>query len=174
MEDSNILIIIISVAAAVVIGIGIYFLLRFLRGTIKLQLPMTSFSPGDIIKGSFELLAKKPIQGKRLVVSLIGTQHTKTTRDGKTESHSREVFRKEEVIEQDRDYRAGFRETYNFTLGIPKAGEKEQMAQDVAKTIMMVANIAGRSRTDIRWKLEARLEAKGIDLVGSRKVNIND
>jgi capsular polysaccharide biosynthesis protein len=45
MEDSNTLIIIISVAAAAVIGIGIFFLLRFLRGTIKIQLPVTAFSP---------------------------------------------------------------------------------------------------------------------------------
>jgi hypothetical protein len=76
MEDSLTLIIIISVAAAAVIGIGIFFLLRFLRGTIKVQLPVTAFSPGDEVKGSFELHVKKPIQSKRLLVSLIGTQHT--------------------------------------------------------------------------------------------------
>ncbi len=173
MEDSLTLIIIISVVAAAVIGVGIFFLLRFLRGSIKLQLPITSFSPGDEITGSFELHAKKPIQGKRLVVSLIGTQHTRTTRNGKTESHSNEIFRKEEVIEKERDYRAGFRETYNFSLGIPKGNDNEQMLQGVANTLMMAANIASRSRTNIRWKLEARLVAKGIDLVGSKKVSVN-
>lgn len=174
MEDSNTLIIIISVAAAAVIGIGIFFLLRFLRGTIKVQLPETAFSPGDEVKGSFELHVKKAIQGKRLLVSLIGTQHTRTTRDGKTESHTREVFRKEEVIEQGRDYRSGFRQTYNFTLAIPKGSDKEQILQGVVNTLLTVANIASRSRMDIRWKLEARLQAKGIDLVGSRKVRVND
>ncbi len=174
MEDPVTLIIIISVAAAAVIGVGFFFLLRFLRGSIKLQLPISAFSPGDEIKGNFELHAKKPIQGKRLVVSLIGTQHTRTRRDGKTESHSREIFRKEEVIEQARDYMAGFRENYNFTLGIPKGSDKEQVLQGLANTLMMAANIASRNRTDIRWKLEARLEAKGIDLVGSKKVSINE
>jgi hypothetical protein len=173
MEDSNLQILIISIVAAIVIGIGIYFLLRFLRGTIKLQLPLTAFSPGEEVKGSFELHVKKPIQGKRLLVSLIGTQHTRTTRNGKTETHSQEVFRKEDVIEKERDYRAGFRETYNFTLAIPKGSSEEEMLQGVANTLMMAANIARRSRTDVRWKLEARLQAKGIDLVGSKKVSVN-
>lgn len=173
MENSNILIIIIAIAIVALIGIGIFFLLRFLRGTVKLSLPLTSFSPGEDIKGSFELHVKKPIQGKRLLVSLIGTQNTRTTRNGKTESHTQEVFRKEELIEQGRDYQAGFRETYHFTLGIPKGSDQEQMLQGVAKSLMMAANIASRSRTDIRWKLEARLEARGIDLVGSKRVRLN-
>ena len=173
MEDSNTLIIIIAIAAAIAIGIGIYFLLRFLRGTIKLSLPMTAFSAGDEVKGSFELHVKKPIQSKRLLVSLIGTQHRRTKRNGKTESHSHEVYRKEEVIEQGRQYQAGFREIYHFKMAIPKASDNEQMLKSAANTVMMAADIVSGSRTETRWKLEARLEAKGIDLVGSRRVKLN-
>ncbi len=173
MENTNTLILIVSIAAAVVIGIGIFFLLRFLRGTIKLSLPLTAFSPGDEIKGSFELHVKKPIQGKRLIVSLIGTQHRRTKRNGKTESHTQEVYRKEEVIEQGRQYQAGLRETYHFTMVIPEESDNEQMLKSAAKTVMMAADIVSGSRTQTRWKLEARLETKGIDLVGWKRVKLN-
>lgn len=173
MEDSSILILIIAIVAAVVVAIAIFFLLRFLRGTIKLHLPVTAFSPGDEIRGKFDLHAKKPIQGKRLVVSLIGTEHTRTTRNGKSDSHAREVFRKEEVIEQARDYPAGFRDHYEFTLAMPKESDEEHALQGLAKTLMTAVNIASHSRTYVRWKVEARLEAKGIDLVGSKRVSVN-
>ncbi len=103
MTDSTILTIIIAVAAVAVIGTGAFLLARHLRGKIRINLPVTGFDPGDIIKGSFELHAKKPIKGKRLIVTLIGTQHIRTKRGDKTETHSHEVYRKEEIIEESRD-----------------------------------------------------------------------
>ena len=174
MTDSSILTIIITVAAIALIATGAFFLARYLRGKIKLQLPVTGFNPGDPIKGSFELHAKKPITGKRLIVRLTGTKHIRTKRGDKTETHSHEIFRKEELIEESRDYPAGFRESYAFEIAAPQSGQSEVPGGDLLKTLSSTVDMIGNRRVEIRWKLEARLIAKGLDLVGSRRIYINE
>lgn len=173
MTDSTILIIIVVIVALALIATGGYFLARHLRGKIKLSLPVTGFDPGDPIKGSFELHAKKPISGKRLIVSLIGTQHIRTKRGDKTETRTHEVYRKEEIIEEAREYPAGYRNSYYFELTAPQSGQSELPGGELVKTLVSAANMIGNQRIQMRWKLEARLVAKGIDLVGSRRVYVN-
>ena len=174
MTDSSILTIIITVAAIALIATGAFFLARYLRGKIKLQLPVTGFNPGEPIKGNFELHAKKPITGKRLIVRLTGTKHIRTKRGDKTETHSHEIFRKEELIEESRDYPAGFRESYAFEIAAPQSGQSEVPGGDLLKTLSSTVDMIGNRRVEIRWKLEARLIAKGLDLVGSRRIYINE
>lgn len=174
MSDSNVIILIIAIVVAVAIGVGVFFLLRFLRGTIKVHLSVKSFNPGDEIKGKFDLHVKKPIQGKRLVVSLIGTQHVRSNRKNESTTRTEEVFRQETVLEAEKDYRAGFMQTYDFKIPIPEAGKIGEIDNPLAKTMISLASMANRGRVEMRWKVEARLEAKGIDLVGSKKVNVNN
>ncbi len=173
MTENTILTIIIAVAAVAAIATGVFFLARYLRGKIRLNMPVTAFDMGDTIKGSFELHAKKPISGKRLIVRLIGTQHIRTKRGEKTETQTHEVFRKEEIIEDSRDYPAGFRERYAFELPTPKAGQSGLPDNELLKTLASTARMIGNQRTKMRWKLEARLVAKGIDLVDSKRVYVN-
>lgn len=174
MEDSTILIIVISIFVLILLGTGVYYLLRFLRGKITLSLPVTTFSPGDTIKGSFELHAKKPINGKRLVVSLIGTQHERTRqKDGKSNSRSYEIFRQEILIEEAREYPAGYKEVYPFELPVPASDGPEFMNNDLLRSLVSAASFLGNRRIEVRWRLEARLQAKGIDLAGSRRVTLN-
>lgn len=174
MNETNTLILIASVVAAVGIGVAIFFLLRFLRGTIKLQLPVTGYRAGDEIIGSFELHTKKAIQGNRLIVSLIGVEQRRHQRNGKTETDSHEIFRKEELIEEARLYPAGTRQRYDFALKIPQPSELEAKIRDLAKGIQMVASLLSANRQKVVWRVEARLDAKGIDLVGSQKVTVSD
>ncbi len=174
MEDSTIFTIIISFFALILAGVGVYFLLRYLRGKITLSLPVTTFSPGDIIKGSFELHAKKTISGKRLIVSLIGTQHERTrNKDGKTSTRSHEIFRKEVLVEEARDYPAGFKEVYNFELPVPASDRPEFMDNQLLRSLVTAASFLGNRRIEVRWRIEARLQAKGIDLARSRRVTLN-
>jgi hypothetical protein len=174
MSDSNVIILIVAIVGAIIIGVGVYFLLRFLRGTIKVHLTQTAFNPGEVIKGKFDLHVKKPIHGKRLVASLIGTQHVRSNRKNESSTRTDEVFRQETVLESDKDYRAGVIQSYDFTIPIPDAGKNADIDHPLAKTLVSLASMANRSRIEMRWKVEARLEAKGIDLVGSKKVNVNN
>ena len=68
MPDNTLLIVICAVLALLLIGVVIYFVMRFMRGSITLTMPQTSFGAGQFVTGSFDLLTKKSIQGNQLVV----------------------------------------------------------------------------------------------------------
>jgi len=174
MSDSNVIIFIVSIVGTIIIGVGVFFLLRFLRGTIKVHLPQTAFNPGEEIKGTFDLHVKKPIHGKRLVAGLIGTQHVRSNRKNESDTRTDEVFRQETVLESDTGYRAGYSQTYSFSISIPEAMQTGNIDNPLAKSLVVLANMANRSRIEMRWKVEVRLEAKGIDLVGNKKVYVNN
>lgn len=89
MSEQTVMILVAVVLGAGLLGVAAYYLVRFLRGSIKVSLPSSAYNPGDAIAGSFELHARKPIQGKRLVVSLIGVEVTRTREDGKRISNGR-------------------------------------------------------------------------------------
>ena len=150
---------------AIVVGGGIlaaiyYYVARFMRGSIKLTLPRTAFNPGDSITGSFDLQTKKLIQGNKLIASLIGTKVTKTYRDGKSSTHSHEIYRDEVLIEEATMYRAGHLATHEFELTAPNSGAPDFMNSSLAKRLqrlykssVKVARISsGRSRFDLTRK----------------------
>ena len=83
MDKTTVLILIALAVIAVLGAIAAYFIVRFMKGTIKLLLPRTAFNAGDVITGSFDLHAKKDIEAYKLIVSLVGVQVTKTYEDGK-------------------------------------------------------------------------------------------
>ena len=125
MSENTVLIVI-----AVVIGGGIvaaiaYYIARFMRGSIKLSLPLTAFNPGDTIVGSFDLHTKKAIQGNKLIVRLIGTQVTKTYEDGKPRTRSQEIYRDEVLLEEAKNYAAGSIVKYNFEISTPNTQSPE-------------------------------------------------
>jgi len=173
MDDNTILIIIAVVAGIAIIAIAGFQIARYLRGSIKLSLPQTAYDPGSDIKGSFELKTRKAIEGKRLIVSLIGNEVTETRRDGKTETRQQEIYRNEKIIEGERAYQAGYENKYDFEIPAPKASAPEFMNSPLAGALASAASLLSNRRTRIQWKLEARLVAKGIDLVGSKRISIN-
>jgi predicted small secreted protein len=173
MEDNTILIIIAVVAGIAIIAIAGFYIARFLRGSIKLQLTQTAFDPGSNINGSFELKTRKPIEGKKLIISLIGYEVIETRRDGKTETRRNEIYRNEKNVEGEKVYQAGYEQRYDFEIAAPKSSSPEFMNSPLAGALASAASLLSNRRTRLQWKLEARLVAKGIDLVGSKKISIN-
>jgi predicted small secreted protein len=173
MEDNTILIIIAVVAGIAIVAVAGFQIARYLRGSIKLSLTQTAFDPGSVIKGSFELTTRKAIEGKQLIVSLIGSEITEIRKNDKTETRRQEIFRNEKQIEKERDYQAGFVKTYDFEIPVPKFNSPEFLNSPVGSAIASAASILTNRRTRIEWKLQARLVAKGIDLVGTKKISIN-
>jgi len=164
------------VAFAVGGGIGaiiVYYIARFLRGSIKLSLPRTAFNPGDNITGSFDLHTKKAIQGNKLIVRLIGVQVTKSFENGKTRTRSREIYRDEVLVEGAKSYPAGYKATYNFEIPAPDIQSPGFLNSAVGQALTAALSLLGSRSTDINWKVEARLDAQGIDLAASKSVSIN-
>lgn len=161
------------VIAVVVLAFVGYGMARRARGSIELTLPKTAFEPGEAIRGTFVLHTKKPIEAQRLVVTLTATEVTETTEDGKASSRSNQVFRDERVLEEARAYTAETRETRDFEIGVPNPEPPEAPASPIGRTALMALRAVSRSRTHLRWRLEVRLVAKGIDLVASKQVSVN-
>ena len=173
MSGNTVFIIIAVVIGGAVVAAIAYYIARFLRGSIKLSLPVTAYNPGDAIVGSFDLLTKKAIQGNKLIVSLIGIRVTTTRKDGETDTDTDEIYRDEVLVEGAREYPAGFTSTYNFEIAIPNSQSPEFLNSPVGKALTTALNLLGSSSTELKWSVEARLDAKGVDLATKKAVTIN-
>ena len=164
---------ILIVIAVVVLAFVGYGRARRARGSIELTLPKTAFEPGEAIRGTFVLHTKKPIEAQRLVVTLTATEVTESTEDGKSRSNSKQVFRDERVLEDARAYPAETRETREFEIDVPDPEPPDAPAAAVGRAALSTLKAMSRSKTHLRWRLEVRLVAKGIDLVTSKPVSVN-
>jgi hypothetical protein len=173
MNDNLVLIIIASVVGAVLIGVAVYYVLRFMRGSIKLNLQKTAFNPGETIRGNLQLITKKDIQGNKLVVSLIGKQIIKTNRGDKTETEHREVYRNEVLVEDARLYNAGHTARYDFEIPVPDPKSQELISNPMVQQMVSALRILGSTRSHMKWNIEARLDAVGIDLATSQPVSLH-
>jgi len=161
-------------AAALVGGIVAYYVARYLRGSIKLTLPKNSFAAGEAITGSFDVVTRKEIQGNRLYAALIGVEITEERRDGKTHTHTREIHRHEETLEKALTWPAGQTKHYTFTLPSPAVPAPEMLNSAVVRAARIGLELLGANRRRLKWTVEVRLDAKGIDLAASQHVHIND
>ena len=162
----------------VLIGVPIlafvaYRIMRFMRGSIKLTLPKTAFNPGDIITGSFELHTKREIEGNKLVVQLIGVEESRVEEQGKTKTRSREIYREEVIIEEALTYPAGHQQTYDFEIATPNMQTPEFSNSTTGQMLMGVLRMLGSRTIKLKWRIEVRLDAKGIDLATYQSVSIN-
>lgn len=164
---------VIVVFVGILASVIVYHILRYLRGSIKLSLPCTVFNPGGTIAGTFELLTKKEIQGNKLIVSLIGTKTVRTHHGGKTRTHTEEVYRDEVVIEGEKTYFAGYTATHAFQVKAPNLQAPEFLNSQVGQIFGAAIRLLSDQSARITWKVEVRLDAKGVDLATSRAISIN-
>lgn len=161
-------------AVLLVGGIIAYYIARYLRGSIKLKLPQTSFAAGEAIAGEFDVITRKEIQGNRLYAALIGAEITEERRDGKTHTHSREVYRHEETLEQALTWPAGQTKHYTFTLPSPTAAAPGLLNSTMVRAAKIGLELLGANRRRMKWTVEVRLDAKGVDLAANQRVHINN
>ena len=171
----NIGLIIIVVLGIIIFSVALYFLLRFLKGSIKIKLEKHGFGSGESINGSFQLITKKEIEGNRLFIALIGEEET-TYYDGDTKKTRREeIYRYEHNLEDEKIYEAGTTEDYQFELPGPAEEQKDlpDKAGGLVKAIAIGAELFSGRRRRVKWYIEARLDAKGVDLASTQKISIN-
>jgi len=159
---------------ALVGGIAAYHIARYLRGSIKLVLPRTAFAAGEVIAGECDVLTRKVIQGNRLYAALIGIEEIEERDGEKTRTRTREVHRHELDLEPALTWPAGQTKHYTFQLPSPSAPAPEMLNSTVIRAARIGLELLGADRRRLRWTVEVRLDAKGIDLAASRRVQIND
>ena len=174
MPDNTLLIVICSVLALALLGAIIYFALRFMRGSIKLTMPQTSFGAGQMISGSLDLLTKKTIEGNQLFVTLRGIKVTEyRNNDGDKKTRSDEIYCDQVTLEDARKYPSGYSAKYDFQIATPNVQSPEFMNSGIGQTLVSAFRLLSDRRTRIKWKIEARLDAKGIDLAASKSIQLN-
>jgi hypothetical protein len=110
----------------------------------------------------------------KLKVSLIGVQTTKTHHNGKPQSQSREIYRDEVLIEDARTYPAGHQARYEFKIAVPDTSRPEFLNSGLGQALATAVRVLSDTRTSIQWKIEARLDAKGVDLATTKPIVINN
>ncbi len=165
-ETTNILIVGGLLLAAA--GVGAYYLARYLKGSISIMLARNSFSAGEVVEGSFELLARKEIKANALTAA-VAAYETVRERDfkGRSKTHTREIYRTGQTLEQARVYPAGYRGSYNFRIPLPDG----HFSGGGAMLGSTLGFLSGASRK-VSWKVEVRLDAEGVDLASSEKIYV--
>lgn len=149
-------------------GVGAYYLARYLKGSIRITLSRNSFNAGEAVEGSFELLARKEISANALTAS-VAAYETVRERDfrGRSKTHTREIYRTGQTLEQARVYPAGYRGGYRFRIPLPD-GHFGAGGPMLGSTLGF---LSGASR-NVSWKVEIRLDAEGVDLASSEKIYV--
>lgn len=173
MSSGLIVVFVVAVLAAVVGAVAGYYLVRHSRGSIKLTLPGGAYAPGGVIEGSFIMTTKKPLEGKRLLVAVIGREVTEEREGNTTRSRSREIYRDEQVIESAVNYQAGESKDYSFQLKAPDINNTDSLGGMLGEAVELGLELLSGRDERLEWRVEARLDAEGIDLADSARIYIN-
>ncbi|SES87007.1 hypothetical protein [Thalassotalea agarivorans] len=162
-----------SVIIAVVVAFVGYKLLAHLKGKITLHLNKTSFRFGETLTGHFDLEAKKAIEGNELSVTLVAREKIeKRDSEGKRRTRTHEVYRNEKRLEGAKVYQAGSKANFIFEFFLPKTGTSEFAASTLGQAMNMLGSLLTSERRTIEWHIEARLDAKGIDITDSQRIYV--
>ena len=173
MSAEIIKIVIPAILVLAVVLVAGYYIIRFMRGSIKITLAKNSSNAGEHITGSFELITRKEIDGNRLYVMLVGKEVTRERRGGKTRTHTREIYRDEVTMEEAKTFSAGQTMNYDFQLATPSSAGPDVLSSTLGKTLKVGMEMLGGRRSYLQWTVEARLDAKGVDLASRKKVTVN-
>lgn len=168
------LIVFLSIFGIIILSIAGYFLLRYLKGSLKIILLKTNFSSSERITGQVQLKAKKRINSNRLFASIVGYEEVSSYSNGKRSTRTNEIYRFEQDLEQERTYSSGFRNTYSLDLPFPNNSSSNlnipSTGNDTMDKILKGAISLASSNRKIYWKIEVRLDADGVDLFSSKKI----
>lgn len=194
MEGNIVWILIVSVIGLVVVGTAAYFIVRFLKGSVKLHLDKRGFDSGESITGHFILNTKKEVIGNTLTVALIGTKHIDyhNEDDNRNRDRTIEIYNKQVMIEQGMTYSAGFSQKYDFEVATPASASHSQgstssetQTDGLSSKVNDVLNSSAfkmassamehmsNKSISYSWLVEVRLDIDGVDIATTEKVFVN-
>ncbi|MBI1372976.1 MAG: hypothetical protein GC159_09470 [Phycisphaera sp.] len=176
-----------GVIAVVVIAIVAYYAARMLKGAVRLDLgDRTAFRSNEPIEGRVSLELKKASRGL-LKVAVVGEREVRQRRSNSNDTTSwQEFYRSDQVLEDRRDFPAGFTRHYDIDLVAPTAStvgggvgeavsdmiDSSSIPDGFKKIARAAVSTASRSYGRTRWKVEVRFDATGVDLYTSRKIGL--
>jgi len=145
------------------------FVLRKLKGSLKIVMPRTSFDSGGDIEGQILVKINKETQGNFLSVALVADEIITRYEDNERETDTREVYRDQYELEGTRSYSSGHESALDFKLTIPVMNNMET---PLGKAINTLAHSFGSRQTRVEWTVESRLDGQGVDLVTKKVVSV--
>jgi len=161
--------------AGVILGVSLaagYYIVRYLKGSLTISLPRTGFSPGEQVEGSFQLLTRREVRGNALTADLVASETTRERGyNGKSRTHTREIYRAGLTLERGKVYPAGYTANYDFKLAVPAAQAPAVSDSVMGQALNILGSLGGLGRR-ISWKVEVRLEAEGVDLASAMNITV--
>ena len=150
-------------------------MLGFGKGKMEIKIDKTTFSPGEVIKGTVLVSLKKPQKAKELSVTFYGEEEIRQSYDEDNTTRTRKLYEFKQHLDDEKEYNAGQDLTYNFEIkisddllqqGMPKKG--------VLGALSKVGKFMSRSRSRVYWYLFARLDIPwAVDVKKRVQVQIN-
>lgn len=157
-----------AIAAA---GFVVYYLLRYLKGSITISLPEMAYNPGEAVEGTFELVTRREIRANNLTAALVATEVTRERGyNGRSHTHTREIYRAGQTLEHAKDFPAGYSAVYNFKIALPAQQGRSGGEGFLGQALDMISGMGRR----VNWKVEVRLDAEGVDLAASQGISVNE
>ena len=151
----------------VVIAIIAVFALKYAKGSVYLELPGSSYSGGDEIKGHIRVVPRKEIDAHNLCVTLQAELiwfDEERDSEGKLKEtkHSEILFSDSVQISEDLNFVPGTEKSFPFQISVPTGFRNSITSID-----------RHRKRQEIKWGLKAKLSCKGLDLGHNQSLYIS-
>ena len=137
---------------------------------IEVEIPKTTYAPGETITGTITLLLDKPTKSKGVFVELTSTE-TKTGRNSKGQSTTMNYTQmwSRAPLDVEKEYPAGQLMTYQFSLQAPSRGAPFNPIGGLWRSITKDSSPPSKD-----YKVEGKLDiSMGFDVNTSREIKIN-
>ena len=176
-QNTTSIVLIIMVFVAIASGVGIFFYLKYRKGSVALRLTRTDFSVGETVDGVLAVTCRQDLFVDQITVSLVCIAHWKSSyydHEGKrkTRRHREEQLRREYELARRVSLTAGPNEEYAVDFKIPRSAHSFSSSSASGGLLGNVLRQMISSRRYV-WTLEARLDMKGLDLTTSKRVSIH-
>jgi len=154
---------------SVVAGIIVLFVLRKLKGSLKIVTTRTAFDSGEDLEGQVVVQIRQETLGNALTVALVASEITTRFEEKKRTTLTREVYRDQYELEGNRTYAPGHESSHDFKLTIPATSNPDPKFGAASAAF---SRSIGDRQTRIEWAVESRLDAQGVDLVTKKIISI--
>jgi len=162
------------VIAVVVIGLVIgLFIAKKRKWNLSITINKDEFSQWDTIEWNLHLNAKKEIQWNNLNIKLVCSEESSSyDGDGNTRTQKRVIYKTEKKLEDKTNYLAWTQKDFKFSLLVPDMTEYA-LKSGLWKILSTVGKVFWNRKKIIRM-IEARLDAKGLDLTTNEEITVTD
>jgi hypothetical protein len=160
-----------TVVASAVIGFVIYYVAGRMKGRVEVALERYIFAPGEEIHGSVVLASRKPVQINKIVLAVVALRRKSARQIRRRGRTSREVYRSTTELEVEGVFEPGEFHSFPFVLTAPDLDNRD--TGGLLGTLAHFAqNLEAGTTGQVIWRIEARVDAAGIDLFGKKTMRI--